>query len=348
MGGERTGKLAGLDTPAILQPSRSPREGIGGQRLHEICDGVAPSTTRMDNQFNSEEWSLPVASAMMELEKYNLTSAFTGSMHNMGVPIQPVNLAINASSRHHPTEDPEVQEVDRSQVSNNKGKKKVAQRGKSFTKEEDRAICSAFLHVSIDPIVGTNQSTTGYYTRMHRHFMENIGVGSNRTKVSIENRWTTIQKAVNKFCGFFAAIERRNESGKNEQDRINDAIRMYEGTEPWQFHHCWVILRGEPKWHEKMAESNTSQKVNQKHSLNDSEIEINSMHTNSAIPERPEGRDSAKKRCRVMADTSSSSTAVEMLQKMHIRGEKNDEKEDQLRQEMFQMERERLELQKLN
>lgn len=63
--------------------------------------------------------------------------------------------------------------------------------------------------------------------------------------------------------------------------QINDAIRMYEGTGPWQFHHCWVILRGEPKWHEKMAESNTSQKVNQKHSLNDSEIEINSMHTNS-------------------------------------------------------------------
>ena len=75
-------------------------------------------------------------------------------MHNMGVPIQPVNLAINASSRHHPTEDPEVQEVYRSQVSNNKGKKKVAQRGKSFTKEEDRAICSAFLHVITDPIVG--------------------------------------------------------------------------------------------------------------------------------------------------------------------------------------------------
>ncbi|AQK93775.1 hypothetical protein ZEAMMB73_Zm00001d010279 [Zea mays] len=223
-----------------------------------LDDDLLQPIATMDNQFNSEEWSLPVASAMMELEKYNLTGAFTRSMHNMGVPIQPVNLAINASSRHHPTEDPEVQEVYRSQVSNNKGKKKVAQRGKSFTKEEDRAICSAFLHVSTDPIVG------------------------------------------------------------------------------------------EPKWHEKMAESNTSQKVNQKHSLNDSEIEINSMHTNSAIPERPEGRDNAKKRCRVMADTSSSSTAVEMLQKMHERGEKNDEKEDQLRQEMFQMERERLELQKLN
>jgi len=72
------------------------------------------------------------------------------------------------------------------------------------------------------------------------------------------------------------------------------------------------------------------------------------MQTDSALPERPEGRDSAKKRSRVMTDTSSSSTAVEMLQKMNERGENNDDKEDQLRQEMFQMERERLELQKLN
>ena len=79
-----------------------------------------------------------------------------------------------------------------------------------------------------------------------------------------------------------------------------------------------------------------------------SETETNSMQAESALPERLEGRDSAKKRSWVLADTSSSSTAVEMLQKMHERGEKNDEKEDQLRQEMFKMERERLELQKLN
>jgi hypothetical protein len=49
-----------------------------------------------------------------------------------------------------------------------------------------------------------------------------------------------------------------------------------------------------------------------------------------------------------MADTSSSSATMEMLQKMHDRGEKNDVKEDQLRHEMFKMEREGLELQKLN
>jgi hypothetical protein len=33
-------------------------------------------------------------------------------------------------------------------------RKKVAQRGKGFSKEEDRTICSAFLNVSKDPITG--------------------------------------------------------------------------------------------------------------------------------------------------------------------------------------------------
>jgi hypothetical protein len=58
---------------------------------------------------------------------------------------------------------------------------------------------------------------------MQQHFTENIGASS-RTKISIENRWTIIQKAVSKFCGFYAAIERRNESGKNEQDRVHHFI----------------------------------------------------------------------------------------------------------------------------
>jgi hypothetical protein len=71
---------------------------------------------------------------------------------------------------------------------------------------------------------GTNQTVVGYYARMHQHFKKNVEVSCKRTQVSIENRWTTIQKAVNKFCGFYAAIERRNESGKNEQDRVHHFI----------------------------------------------------------------------------------------------------------------------------
>jgi hypothetical protein len=91
-----------------------------------------------------------------------------------------------------------------------------------------------------------------------------------------------------------------------------------------------------------------AQRVNQRPAPKCSETETCSVQAESTLPDRPEGRDSAKKRARIMADTSSSSAAMEMLQKMHDRGEKNDVKEDQLRHEMFKMERERLELQKLN
>ena len=39
--------------------------------------------------------------------------------------------------------------------------KKVSQRGKAFSKEEDWIICSAFLNVSKDPV-------TGMYTGVHK------------------------------------------------------------------------------------------------------------------------------------------------------------------------------------
>lgn len=79
-----------------------------------------------------------------------------------------------------------------------------------------------------------------------------------RSQLAIQGRWSTIQRAVNKFCGFKASKDRRNESRKNEQDRIEDAIKMYEQVEPFHFMHCWKILRDEPKWNEKILEINNN------------------------------------------------------------------------------------------
>jgi hypothetical protein len=39
---------------------------------------------------------------------------------------------------------------------NKLGRKRVAHRGTAFTKEEDSALCSAFLNISKDPIIGVN------------------------------------------------------------------------------------------------------------------------------------------------------------------------------------------------
>ena len=88
----------------------------------------------------------------------------------------------------------------------------MSRRGGGFTKEEDAIICSAFLNVSKDPITGVNQSSGGYYKRMHLYY---------EGQLAVQGRWGTIQKALNRFCGIKSAIHRRNESGKNEQDRVS-------------------------------------------------------------------------------------------------------------------------------
>ena len=67
---------------------------------------------------------------------------------------------------------------------------------------------------------GTNQSGNGFYRRLHQYFAENCGGNCSRSQNSIQNRWLTIQKAVSRFSALYSAIERRNESGKNEQDRV--------------------------------------------------------------------------------------------------------------------------------
>jgi hypothetical protein len=69
--------------------------------------------------------------------------------------------------------------------------------------------------------VGTSQSSGGYYQRIHKYFVENIEGPSIRSQVAICNRWLTIQKAVNKFCGHLSTVERLNKSGKTEQDRVS-------------------------------------------------------------------------------------------------------------------------------
>jgi hypothetical protein len=40
--------------------------------------------------------------------------------------------------------------------------------------------------------------------------------------------------------------------------QIDDAVRMYEAVEPFQFMHCWKILRNEPKWNDKVLELNSN------------------------------------------------------------------------------------------
>ncbi|TVU29753.1 hypothetical protein EJB05_21337, partial [Eragrostis curvula] len=254
---------------------------------------------------------------------------------------QPVNYAMGA----------EVYEEDVVIVpppTTRKGKeKKVSRRGGGFTKEEDAVLCSAFLNVGKDPIIGVNQTLGGYYKRFHDYYNTYKPEGCNRSQLAVQNRWCTIQRSVSKFCGFKSAIDRRNDSGKNEQDRIDDAVKMYEQAEPFHFMHCWKMLRNEAKWNDKILELNNnstgtgaagSSQANTCHAALGEGINENSL------PARPEGRDSAKRKR--AADSSSSNTAAEVLQRIHDNREKCQEKEDEQMLQILTRKDEKLSLQR--
>ncbi|KAG6653980.1 hypothetical protein CIPAW_05G114200 [Carya illinoinensis] len=97
---------------------------------------------------------------------------------------------------------------------------KLSQRGVSFTVEEDNLLVSGWLNISIDAIRGTDQKSTQLWIRIHDYFNTYKNANWPEHFVgSLTNRWSTIQKATNKFCGFLAQFESMHPSGTNEQDK---------------------------------------------------------------------------------------------------------------------------------
>lgn len=152
---------------------------------------------------------------------------------------------------------------------------------------------------------------------------------------------------------------RKNESGKTEQDMINDAIRLYNRIEPWQFVHCWEILRHESKWNDKVLELNSPTRFHGKQQSPSpavdrtaplpSDTPTQSMHADSTPLERPEGRDSVKRRrSKASTESASSTVVVEMLKKMHEKFEKfqeQDEQDSKYKEKLINIERARFEMQ---
>jgi hypothetical protein len=115
---------------------------------------------------------------------------------------------------------------------------------------------------------------------------------------------------------------------------------MYEAVEPFQFMHCWKILRNESKWNDKLLEIN-----NNSAGTGGGSSQGNAEGGNdNSMPARPDGRDSAKRKR--VADASSSSTTVDVLQRIHDNREKCQQKEDEQMVQILTWKDEKLSLQR--
>jgi hypothetical protein len=91
----------------------------------------------------------------------------------------------------------------------------------NFSIEEDILLVNAWIRTSIDPIQGTDQKGSKFWDRIGKDYHENKkGNTVERTVHSLSNRWSSIQKFTNKFCGFLAQVETKNPSGATEEDKV--------------------------------------------------------------------------------------------------------------------------------
>jgi hypothetical protein len=75
------------------------------------------------------------------------------------------------------------------------------------------------------------------------------------------------------------------------------------------------------------------------------ETPTHSMQADSEVPERPEGRDALKRRSNACADTESSDACVEMLRKIHEKGQLQDEQDTKYKEHKMNLAQVKFELQ---
>jgi hypothetical protein len=127
----------------------------------------------------------------------------------------------------------------------------VPKKRAKFTDEEDIILCKAWKNTSQSPITGTNQSGAQFWLLIKEAYDALIanaegGPYIERTQQSLLDRFQrNIQKEMNFFNGFYIQRKRLNESGKNDQDRIADAIEDFKlkmDGNKFRFPHCIEVL----------------------------------------------------------------------------------------------------------
>ncbi|PON33036.1 No apical meristem-associated, C-terminal domain containing protein [Parasponia andersonii] len=132
----------------------------------------------------------------------------------------------------------------------------LTKRGKSFTNNQDVAICNAWLAIVQDPVVGNLQTSNNFWDRVLEHYTKNANDESIRSRISIISRWGRIMRSCNKFRRHLTQIENRRQSGMTEAKMVLQAKQLYIEIEKKKFifDHCWEILKQSVKWQDLAAE----------------------------------------------------------------------------------------------
>ncbi|CAN6299154.1 unnamed protein product [Urochloa humidicola] len=202
--------------------------------------------------------------------------------------------------------------------------KKRWSRSSNYSVQEDEALVLAWESVSLDPVIGKDQSMKTYWMRIADHFHRNVNTPSNRSISSLSHWWSTIQECCNRWVGCIVNIDRALPSGVTLQDRINHIQILYKKREshnrPFVMLHCWTLLEHNEKWNNRDKDCHPLKKKARKSSLefeNDDDPNVDEEKEDSGNPnyaptnkERPPGRKQAKDRLKKGGDNFVFQSAV--------------------------------------
>lgn len=173
-------------------------------------------------------------------------------------------------------------------------------KGKNWTRVEDEQLCRSWLAVSEDPLNANEQRGDSLWERIHAVYMES-NPSSERTQSSLQCRWTQVHKSVNKFAGCLARVEAHTQNENSLEDKIQDAISLYEKSVGGSFtmFHLWTILRHAKKWQEVVFDK---EKRERERGLNKRDLAFDDYNTVEFSEELT--RERAEKRARFDSETS--------------------------------------------
>lgn len=122
-------------------------------------------------------------------------------------------------------------------------KKTVTRRLANYSQAEDEVLVSAYLNISKDPAIGTNQSGKSYWRRISEYYNEHTKAPTSRTQHSLEHRWGDIQRETSKFCGAYDKVIRLKQSGKSEDDQVRSVSLLLPSIRTVSFKFVTHLFR---------------------------------------------------------------------------------------------------------
>ncbi|KAF3562729.1 hypothetical protein DY000_02018235 [Brassica cretica] len=100
---------------------------------------------------------------------------------------------------------------------------------RTWTPTDDVVLISSWLNTSKDPLVGNEQRSIAFWKRVAAYFAASPKLSGceKREPSHCKQRWHKINDLVSKFSGAYEAATREKSSGKNENDVIKLAHKIF-------------------------------------------------------------------------------------------------------------------------